>query len=265
MFKFGTTFFVGMRMGFGMHVDVEQRIALSTSQRHSLKLLLSLSQKLKSPFNPLATRGVPGVRLAHDELKEKGLYGFLIGGVAVAGWNSRVSYAELNSHKDVDVYVPDQLGVLTSFDDYSDSIDWWLPESGQVIHRTDYSRAEINSTWVRNINDVVLAFNILPLGEPQPGLYLLDRSDVIEMKITEALASVAESVEVDEDVVDGLRDRLERKVKTVVSDKLTNNSNGIYHNIRIDGASLSKRAAIYSAKGMSENAANYVPKKLRGR
>lgn len=174
---------MGLKMGMYLFQRPEQR--LTAEQKLQLTQILKLEQKLREPGVPEATRGLEGLLLADQILKQKGAVGFLIGGLGKSVWRGN---AQLGRHKDVDVLV---MTKGTDFEKFEGGIDWWLPTEDQVSGT--FVGGYIENYAVRywaNENGVVLTFNIEQTLELPPGLHILLPHHYAAMKLAEAVSSV---------------------------------------------------------------------------
>ena len=200
-----------MNMSFGMGMRQGMGQDLTLSQKHTLKQLLSVKQELKAPEFPYAIKGLEGMKKADEVLKQANSSGFLIGGLGEAIWNERRSRKKLSEHKDVDVMVFSQdFSIPKKF--YS-GVDWWLPKKERILYRE--GEAEINevATWWENGHEVRLMFGVELDGTLSPGLYIPDRSFMIDVRSHEALTHKRMPAEVDEEVLDAFRNKLEDRIK----------------------------------------------------
>lgn len=151
---------------------------------------------LSHPEFPNPLRGIEGIKSAHDYLKEEGISGFLIGGLAESVL-SNVSVDYLDRHKDVDVLVEDPRHDYLSqghfFNTFGGGIDWWSTKTGYMTNkRGDYSNGE----WYQNANGVVLPYSIYSERDNklEPGLYVLPPKFVIFMKAMNNILLIKEEM-----------------------------------------------------------------------
>ncbi|HEY4480408.1 MAG TPA: hypothetical protein VJB58_03000 [Candidatus Paceibacterota bacterium] len=106
-----------MLMGYRMSLSLRPEIR---QQQRKLQL-----QILRAPTPPQAVCGVEGMRVADNLLKEIGVVGMLVGGLAKELWSGVSDEEKLLEHKDVDV-------ILLSHDcnlhpkQWQSGIDWWV-------------------------------------------------------------------------------------------------------------------------------------------
>lgn len=109
---------MGCRMSLSLRPEIRQQ------QR---KLLLQI---LHAPTPPQAVRGVEGMRVADNLLKEIGVVGMLIGGLAKELWSGVSDEEKLMEHKDVDVIVLSRDCNLHP-KRWESGIDWWVSHRGE--------------------------------------------------------------------------------------------------------------------------------------
>lgn len=184
---------------------------LSQSQRLLLSQALSLRLVLRAPSldNPL--RGMPGILAADAFLKKIGAVGLLNGGLAEAVWNRRRTEAELEAHKDVDVFI---MSTPEPIEDFEEGIDWWVP---QDIH---FDSIKTQSGTMENVDrrfwingyGCALTYRIKSQTELAPGLYFPSPELAVDIRVSECLAKIDDSVTVlDEDeetFIDKFREKL---------------------------------------------------------
>ncbi len=186
-----------------------QEQGLEQTQSLGLRQLLTLSQILRSPSFPNATRGLEGMIVADRILKQRKAIGVLIGGLATTIYQKK----PLAKHKDVDVMVADESFELK--EEFEGGIDWWLPHCDKIdIHDVAGYRENIAAKWWSNGNNVTLQFGIEVCDNNlEPGLQLPTQDWVKEMRLTEAISGVdarAEGV-IDDEVEDAFREKFDKK------------------------------------------------------
>jgi len=200
-------------MSMGCYMVCQQRQVLNQSQRLQLKQLQLAQTNLRHGDLPNAVKGLEGMQVAHRILQKRASAGILIGGLAESVWNQRRKPEELYAHKDVDVLVLDE---NIGLEDFEGGVDWWIPQTGKITLSSDLSRAEgIKQTWYANVNGVVLNFGVRKRQVLLPGLYLPNYRWVAEMREKEVAAQFDSgrlSREVDGEVVDKFRERIEAKM-----------------------------------------------------
>lgn len=199
-----------MHMGLGLYQQCAQRLSLE--QRHCLKQLLSIGLRLRHPGYPNAAKGLDGMLIAHKILKENESAGILIGGLSESVWNKRRKVEDLNKHKDVDVLILDDFEP----EKFQGGIDWWLRCEGNLNVRYQATVVEnARVAWYENGNSAILSFGAKKIFELSPGLYIPDYRWVLDMKEYEASANMdIERVEIDSDVWDKFKIKLEERIKT---------------------------------------------------
>lgn len=174
-----------------------QRPRLEQRPHQELKLelrqLLKLELQLRSPEFPEAKKGIAGLQLADDMLKDQGAIGILIGGLAYEIWKQTRTEKDLNSHKDVDVLVLSKdFKISKPFDG---GIDWWMPHREFDGRMRSYG-ITFQDIW-KNGSGARLRFVPRFFSHVSPGLYVLPPEKFVEMKRVE-IESVAQ-VSVDDD------------------------------------------------------------------
>jgi len=202
----------------GIGIECYQTLThkLGHSQKIGLKHLLSLNQTLKHPEFPNAKRGLEGLMVSHEHLKEKNTCGVLIGGLAESVWNKWRSKEGLYSHKDVDVMVLSDEFKLS--EDFEKGIDWWLPYDGEITIKADgVSDFQIRQRWWKNCNNVPLSFKIEKQYGFEPGLYITSPDFIANIREAEALANVDYGkVEIDDDVLEAFESKVKKQMGTRV-------------------------------------------------
>ncbi len=107
---------MGSRMSLSLRPEIRQ-------QQRKLQL-----QILRAPTPPQAVCGVEGMHFADSLLKEIGVVGMLIGGLAKELWSGVSDEEKLLEHKDVDVIVLSHNCNLHP-KQWESGIDWWVSHS----------------------------------------------------------------------------------------------------------------------------------------
>jgi hypothetical protein len=193
-------------------------------QKLALETLLSFRQELRHGEFPNAVRGLQGMKIADELLKQRKSVGLLIGGVAEAIWKPRNTIADLDAHKDVDVMVTDEKFI--SEQPFEGGVDWWVPTEARLKYHSGYSGldyAERNLRWWANANGIVLAYGINQTNFAdkvvlKPGLYVPSPDFIVGSRRAEIMGQV-ESKKVE--FVDGqVTDKYEQKLFTELSGRL---------------------------------------------
>lgn len=198
-------------------------LGLSLSHRHELahklshdqKLLLSqalaLRLELRAPSFPNPLRGIAGILAADSFLKKIGAVGLLNGGLAEAVWNRRRTEIELEAHKDVDVFI---LSSPKPIEDFEEGIDWWIP------HDIHFDSIKTQSGSIKNIDKrfwinghgCTLCYRIKSQTDHTPGLYFPSPELAVDIRVSECLAMIDDSVAVinedEETFFDKFREKL---------------------------------------------------------
>lgn len=201
----------------GLFQRHELRQGLNLNKKIALRELDSLRQKLRHPEYPNMAKGFDGMGVADRVLREHNACGVLIGGLSEAVWNKRRTKEELAKHKDVDVLVLEEDSDIGKFEG---GIDWWLPREGKVREYSAFIPEEIDKKvrWYENAMNSRLSFGaesimreFFPLTS---GLYIPGSEWVVDMRESEAMAYIDSSIEMDYGVIDALRNRLRKTIKT---------------------------------------------------
>jgi len=206
-------------MSLGFECYQTQRQALSQAQKHTLKLYLNqalaLKQKLVDPTFPNCVKGLDGMIIADNLLKQRNCRGILIGGLSEAAWNQKRKLEELAQHKDVDVLVLDK--EFEPQEKFEQGVDWWLPYTKKVKIQTALGYEEKNQNYHANGNEVVLGFTAWPWttnkSRLEPGLYIPSPIWLADMRKYEIYSQIDFSkvdVEVEEEFDEKLLAKLEK-------------------------------------------------------
>lgn len=192
------------------------RLVLAPRLSHDQKLLLSqalaLRLELRAPSFPNPLRGMPGILAADSFLKKIGAVGLLNGGLAEAVWNRRRTEAELENHKDVDVFVLTKLD--ERINDFEEGIDWWVPLD---VHfdsiETRYGTTEnVNKRFWINGNGCALCYRITCQIDLAPGLYFPSPELAVEIRVSECLARISDSMTVIDEDEETFFDKFRKKL-----------------------------------------------------
>ena len=185
------------------------------SQTIQLNQLLGVYIKLKHPEFPNAAKGLEGMIIAHNILKNKEATGILIGGLSEAVWNRQRKKEELDKHKDVDVAILDEKNHIGRFEG---GIDWWHPKKEKVTVTEDFGKIEnLERKYYENCNKVKLLFDVEKYAELNPGLYIPHYEYVLDMRETEAITYFEiknPKAELDEDVIKKFREKTKKRIGT---------------------------------------------------
>ncbi|MEK7630870.1 MAG: hypothetical protein AAB417_02490 [Patescibacteria group bacterium] len=172
------------RPTLGFHL--EQKPEIRPQYKAELKALLRLEQALRHPEMPDAVRGFEGIKVGNAILKEKGVSGVLIGGLAEAVWRS-ARPQDLARRKDTDILVltPD-----AELEDFEGGIDWWTRKEEHLEVSGEFGKSTGPIRWWENANGIVLGFRPEVTGELESGLYVLSPEEVISMRLNETTAQL---------------------------------------------------------------------------
>lgn len=184
-------------------LSLSHRFDLSHKLTHEqtllLKQALTLRLELRAPSFPNPQRGMSGILAADSFLKKIEAVGLLNGGLAEAVWNRRRTEAELEAHKDVDVFI---LSTPEPIEDFDEGIDWWLPQDIHFDSIKTQSGSIENVTkrfWI-NGHGCALCYRIKSQTDLAPGLYFPSPELAVDIRVSECLATIDGSVTViDED------------------------------------------------------------------
>jgi hypothetical protein len=195
-----------MGLGLSLSFRLAQAQKLTLGQRLLLKKALALRLELREPSFPNPVRGMEGILAADEILKETGAVGLLIGGLAEAVWNRRRTEDELAAHKDVDVMV---MPPAEPFEKFTGGIDWWNPYNVHFdsIKTQLGSMENVNRTFWSNGNGCTLRYRVDCESGLEPGIYIPTPELATDIRVSECMASIDESVAVIDDV-DGDPDHL---------------------------------------------------------
>lgn len=197
-----------MSLRMGMYQQIEQR--LSFEQKHELKLLLEL--KLVDPELPNPTRGMEGLLVANQILKQRNSTGVLIGGLAREVWNQKRKLEDLAMHKDVDVMVINENFELV--ERFEGGIDWWLPYTRKI--NIEYNSGALNenvtSTYWVNGNGALLYFGANQISALSPGLYIPSPEWVTQMREYEVTSTIDPCVQIDWDIIEKFKGKIQNQM-----------------------------------------------------
>ena len=205
-------------------VFLKQR--LTFKQKLKLRDLLKLEQTLIHPEYPNMVKGLEGMQIADEFLKERSCSGLLIGGLASAVWNQRRTEQDLKSHKDVDVLVLDK---SFNAEPFEKGIDWWMPREGLLEINFRHTNEERYFCWYKNFAGAVLGYNVQQDRNLEPGLYIPNQDFIAnshELEISSRIDYERVDVEIEEEVLDyfnkKIRGKLGKKIPKFVSEKFGN-------------------------------------------
>jgi hypothetical protein len=163
--------------------------SLDRYQRIGLRELINAGQRLKTPFDAPAQKGLDGILRANRMLRERESVGILIGSLSEVIWHYDSLPESLYSYKDVDVMVLDQNFKLEK--NFEGGIDWWLPTFGEIeIDRPGYEKhIQLQRYW-KNAHGVSLGFGAEKKVELPHGLYIMNPHQVMDMREYESDAHV---------------------------------------------------------------------------
>lgn len=205
---------MGLELRLSQDLRTEQ--SLSRLQKQELRSLLQLRQELRTVPPPEAAPGLLGIGNAHKLLEKRGLHGVLIGSLAEDIWKTWDPEA-LMRHKDVDVAVLPDPATDIDIDTFEDGVDWWLPQSGHIRSKADFTSWEGDAQWWENGNGVVIGagLQLAPHDASRlpPGLHIPTPTWMIDMRISEILARHDHrKVGIDDEVIEALHRRLEKAI-----------------------------------------------------
>ncbi len=89
-------------------------------------------ERMEGPDFGESAKGIEGMRLADEVLREHGAVGILIGGLLREVWGEDTTYQSMKAHKDVDVLILDTDKYLPKRK-WEHRIDWWAMDENGVI------------------------------------------------------------------------------------------------------------------------------------
>lgn len=201
-----------------MHEQLtNHRHLLSQAQEKELKQLLLQAQILPHPEIPNATKGLDGLIVADEILKQRNACGFVVGSLSKAVWNARRTKEELAWHYDTDVIVPDFSFELEK--PFEGGIDWWLPKNCFVEYSNTFGGGKLFVDFYENGNGCIFPGTLKKQYDLEPGLHIPGRESVIDGYLTAALVKSGKGdVLIDSDnlVFEEFRNKLRKSVKTRV-------------------------------------------------
>ena len=203
-----------IEQGMGQRIENTQRLGIK--QKRILEQLLQFSQHLRHEPLPEAVKGLDGLRIADFILKEKKVYGLLIGGLSETVWNPKSKEGDLAAHKDIDILVP-ELPEDTTIGQFEGGVDWWLPKEARFIIKTELGNTHADVKFFINGFGIKLSFSVSTFGSGNldPGLYIPDYSFVLEMRVAEAIAQLDPRIApVDFTIEEALIKKLTKRIKS---------------------------------------------------
>jgi SAM-dependent methyltransferase len=207
-------------MSFGP--SLSQGMALSQElvpqQRMLLETVLEQIQELEEnePEPEKARKGLEGLVEADRILKECGAIGIVVGSISAALYGADTTVSVLSGHSDVDVAV-----LTPGFEirePFEGGIDWWLPVKLSPQHMIEDAGGRRVETIFVNANDcfiragMKLNTSYMDVQEMKPGLYLPKKSFLVDITRAVAMASIDSRVEVDDDVITSLTDKIDNAI-----------------------------------------------------
>jgi hypothetical protein len=172
--------------------NVTYRDVLSADERLEASKMIQAKKSLRHPEIPGAVRGLEGMMIADNILKDHGANGILIGGLSEAVWYRKDT--NLSAHKDVDVIVFDYVRLSP----FQGGIDWWLPNDQRHM----------------NGLGIALSFSVFRQEEMPSGLYIPDPSWVADMRMHEADGCDAAKKILRTNCMNRMRDELHEDVQS---------------------------------------------------
>jgi len=198
-------------LGLSLSYRHELAHRLSHNQKLLLSKVLALRLQLRAPSFPNPLCGMDGILAADSFLKKIGAVGLLNGGLAEAVWNRRRTEAELKAHKDVDVFI---LSAPEPPEDFEEGIDWWMPHDihfDSIKTRSGSSENVTKRFWI-NGHGCALCYRIESQTDLAPGLYFPSPELAVDIRVSECLAMIDDSVAVIDEDHETFLDKFRKKL-----------------------------------------------------
>jgi hypothetical protein len=205
-----------MKFGLGL-VQLQiplQKQEIRIEQKQILKLMMIQEDRRHPPFGGgvMLPASVDNIISIHEKLRNSGVCGILIGGLANIVCNFRTKQEDFVKHKDIDIYVIDGKNIK-DLRDLESGIDWWCLRSAQLTSIDKYNNKSIKIVdWAENINNVKLGF-VIHSRKPDfhPGLSVLDRGAFLDLRAKETFTLSGNSSDyLDDDVLEIYKKRYSR-------------------------------------------------------
>lgn len=149
-----------------------------------LKEMYARRRELVRSAPASALKGLEGLVTAHDVLQQHKARGILIGSLAELVWSRYHPPWYLRQGGDVDVLLVDDRFVPRK--PFEHGIDWWYPLSVGKRQKAEAKTRRYGQ------EDIVLGFGVEQQRELAPGLYILDREQVLRMRVYEVESDLPE-------------------------------------------------------------------------